>query len=98
MGTIKVNGGGAQVVQYATKSGRESRRLAYNESQSLEVDDHGDQLTLKFCFISCGAPTAGPADVLPGDEAFADARLWHGINLAVWRDGKKVYDKSSDGT
>jgi len=98
MGTMKINGGGAQIVQYRTASGHKSKRLAYNESTTIEVNNTGDKLYLDFCFLTCGSPSAGPADVLPGDEAQADARLWHGINLAVWRKGVKIYDKSTDGT
>ncbi|WP_146038029.1 hypothetical protein [Tabrizicola aquatica] len=95
MGTITVQGGGMQVVQYRTKSGRTSKRLAYNEEQQLEVDDSGDELYLDFCFLTCGSPSAGPANVLPGDLALADAGLWKGICLTVLRGNQKVYSECS---
>jgi hypothetical protein len=95
MGHITVNGGGAQVVQYRTASGHTSSRLAYNQSESLEVSDSGDQLWLDFCFFTCGAPTAGPCPVLPGDVATASALLWNGILLEVSRNGARVCKKTS---
>jgi len=94
MGKMRVNGGGAQVVQYRTGSGNRSSRLAYNQSEDLEVNDSGDKLYLDFCFFDCGAPTAGPADVLPGDSASATAGLWRGICLYV---SNTIYNKCSDG-
>jgi hypothetical protein len=95
MGTIRVNGGGMQVVQYRTASGHTSKRLAYNESQDLEVKDSGDQLWVDFCFFTCGAPSAGPCDVLPGDVAGTEALLWKGIRLWVARGGKTICDKTT---
>ena len=91
MGKIKVEGGGAQVVRYRTKSGRYSSRLLYNQSEDLEVDDSGDKLWVDMCFLTCGAPSQGPADVLPGDHAIADALLWRGMGLTVLRNGKVIY-------
>lgn len=96
MGKIKVNGGGAQVVQYRTASGRTSSRLAYNQSEELEINDSGDKLWLDFCFLTCGSPSSGPADVLPGDLAQATAGLWKGICLTVIRGDKIVYDKCTN--
>jgi hypothetical protein len=93
MGTMQVNGGGAQVVQYRTRSGHTSSRLPYNGSENLEVDDNGDQLWVDFCFFTCGAPSQGPADVMPGDVATADALLWKGIGLTVSRNGKIIYQE-----
>lgn len=98
MGQITVHGGGMQVVQYRTASGRTSNRLNYNDSQTLEINDSGDKLYLDFCFFTCGAPTAGPADVLPGDVAAASAGLWHGICLSVSRNGVIVYNACTDGS
>jgi hypothetical protein len=95
MGTIRVNGGGLQVVQYRTASGRTSRRLAYGESQDLEVNDSGDQLWVDFCFFTCGAPSAGPCDVLPGDRAGTRALLWNGIELFVSRGDDTICDKTT---
>ena len=97
MGKMRVNGGGLQVVQYRTGSGNTSSRLMTNQSEDLEVNDSGDKLYLDFCFIwGCGAPTAGPADVLPGDTATASAGLWRGICMNVSRKGKTIYDKCSN--
>lgn len=96
MGIMRVNGGGPQVVQFRTASRHKSSRLSYNQSENLEVNDSGDQLWLDFCFFACGEPSAGPADVLPGDEAQAFAGLWKGIQLVVTRDGKVIYDNFRD--
>lgn len=96
MGKMKVSGGGAQVVQYRTKSGHVSHRLAFNESEELEVNDSGDQLWVDFCFIECGRPTEGPADVLPGDYAQTTAGLWKGICMEVFRGNKLIYAKCSN--
>lgn len=93
MGTITVNGGGAQVVRYSTKSGRWSNRIPYNGSEQLEIDDSGDQVSVHFCFFTCGWPDAGPCDVLPGDVVTTTAGLWNGIEVAVFRGNKKVCDK-----
>ena len=93
MGTITVNGGGAQVVRYETASGRWSSRLPYNGSEQLEVNDSGDQVTVHFCFFTCGSPSAGPCDVMPGDSAWTSAHLFKGINLTVYRGDKKICDK-----
>jgi hypothetical protein len=95
MGTITVNGGGAQVVQYSTASGHTSSRLAYNQSEQLEVNDSGDQVTVHFCFFECGSPSAGPCDVMPGDEAGTFAHLWEGIELWVGRNNKMICNKMS---
>jgi hypothetical protein len=97
MGKMKVDGGGAQVVQYRTASGHTSSRLAYNQSEELEINDSGDQLWLDFCFLTCGSPSSGPADVLPGDYAMASAGLWKGVCLRVFRGDKEVYSKWSNG-
>lgn len=98
MGQITVYGGGMQVVQYRTASGRTSSRLAYNQSEQLEINDSGDKLYLDFCFFTCGPPTAGPADVLPGDQASASAGLWHGICLTVSRNGQVVFNRCTDSS
>ncbi|HZO76140.1 MAG TPA: hypothetical protein VFB60_28345 [Ktedonobacteraceae bacterium] len=98
MGQITVYGGGMQVVQYRTASGHTSSRLAYNQSEQLEINDSGDKLYLDFCFFTCGSPTAGPADVLPGDQASASAGLWHGICLTVTRNGQTVFNRCTDGS
>lgn len=91
MGTITVSGGGVQVVQFRTASGHTSSRLAYNQSESLEVNDSGDQLWLDFCFFTCGPPTCGPCDVLPGDGAGASGPP---IQLTVTRGGQVICNKS----
>jgi hypothetical protein len=98
MGQITVEGGGGQVVQYRTKSGRKSRRLAYNEKQQLDIDDTGDQLWVSFCFFDCGKPESGPADVLPGDWAGTDDGFTRGIGLMVMRGGCWVYNYWTNGT
>lgn len=89
MGTITVSGGGMQVVQFRTASGHTSSRLAYNQSESLEVNDSGDQLWVDSCFFTCGAPSAGPCDVLPGDGAGASDGLGM-IRLTVSRGGQVI--------
>jgi hypothetical protein len=98
MGKINVKGGGLQVVQYRTASGRKSSRLDAFQSEDLEVNDTGDQLYVDFCFFDCGPPSSGPANVLPGDRAAADGRGYHGICLYVWHNDQLVYAKNTDGT
>ena len=61
----------------------------------LEVNDAGDQLWVDFCFITCGAPSRGPAQVMPGDIAQAAAGLWRGMMLTVSRNGKIIYNEPS---
>jgi hypothetical protein len=95
MGTITVNGGGMQVVRYSTASGNWSSRLNYNQSEQLEVNDSGDQVYVHFCFFTCGDPSAGPCDVVPGDEAMTEPKLWKGIELSVFRNGSKTCEKLS---
>jgi hypothetical protein len=99
MGYITVNGGGPQVVQYRTASGRKSKRLAFADKEQLEINDSGDQLWLDFCVFDCGAPSAGPADVVPGDTAYAYVGGFRGICMDVYSPskGRYVFSKCTDG-